>query len=469
MGRETAPPASSSAPVLAILPFMSAPESAQYLGDGISQDLINSLSQLPQLKVIARTTTLRYSTDRVDVPTLRRELGVDAFVSGRILHQNDMLVVQAELTNAIDGTQIWGHRYNKRLSDIFAVQEEIARDIANNLRLRLSPRDDAGLSRRYTSNIDAYRQYLQGRAFAQRRTPAGLQESIGYYEKAIALDKNYALAFTGLADVYTNLISRGLMPIATGRQLAREAATTALALDSALAEAHAAAGQLRVFAAPYDFAAGEAALRRAIELSPSAPTAYQYLGVALLEQGRLDEGLKQWEAVRDLDPLSPFINHLIAYAQILKRDYPRALAVQRQANQLGPPFSTFMEIEIYLQAGALAEALAEIERLTPGRENDPYLRYSRAMLSASQIPSVKARAAARQFEQAMAGNPALLHLAARVYLIAGDHDSALALMNRALDAEAIPIFYKDSPLWDPLRADPRFSALLRRMGIPATG
>lgn len=232
--RHASSPAAGTSTVLAILPFVSADPSTQYLGDGISLDLINSLSQLPQLRVIARTTTLRYNGDRVDVPALRRDLGVDVVVTGRVLLQNDMLVVQADLTNALDGSQIWGDRYNKRLSDIFAAQEEIARDIAGKLRLRLSTRDAAGLSRRYTSNIDAYRHYLQGRSYAQRRTPADLKESIAHYERAIALDRSYALAYTGLVDAYINLTNRGFIALSEGRRRAREAATTALELDAEL-------------------------------------------------------------------------------------------------------------------------------------------------------------------------------------------------------------------------------------------
>ncbi len=224
-----------------------------------------------------------------------------------------------------------------------------------------------------------------------------------------------------------------------------------------------------MFGAPYDFVTGDAELRRAIELSPSSAIAYQYLGVSLIEQGRLDEGLKSWQTARDLDPLSPFLGHLLAYAHLLKRDYPRALAVQRQANQLGPAFSTHNEIEIYIHNRAFGEALAEIDRLTPGRERDPYLRYSRAMLAAAQQRRVEALAVARRFEQETASTIALAHLAARVYLIAGDHDHTFAVMNRALDAGGIAIFFKDSPLWDPVRVDPRFAELLRRMGVPRSG
>lgn len=274
------------------------------------------------------------------------------------------------------------------------------------------------------------------------------------------------MAYTGLTDAYTNLIARGFMPIAEGRQKARDAASTALQLDPDLAEAHAAVGQVHVYAAPYDFATGEPALRRAIELSPSWAIAYQFLGAALLEQGRIDEALKQWETARELDPLSSFIARLVAYAHFVRRDYPLALTLLRQANQLGPQFSTYWEIEIYTQNGAFDEALAEVNRLTPGRERDLYLQFSRALLFAAQKRSADALAIAATLEEAARSNMASGHLIARIHLATGDRDRAFEWMNRTLDAGAVPIFYKDSPLWDSVRTDQRFVALLRRMGVP---
>jgi len=462
LGRSPGP---SGVRALAILPFVADQASADYLGDGISDTLINSLSQLPQLKVMARTTTFRYKGAQPDWQAVRRDLNVDAIVSGRVVQQGDTLVVQADLTNAVDGTQIWGQRYSRKLVDLFSVQEEIAKEIATSLRLRLTEHEAAGLSKRYTDNIEAYRNYVLGRQFAQRRTPRDLQAAVGYYEQAIAQDARYALAFAGLTDAYTLLSSRGYLPLDEARRKARDAATTALTLDPDLAEAHAAVGQVHVYVAPYDFETGDRALRRAIELSPSWSIAHQYLGVSLHEQGRLDEALREWETAHNLDPLSGFVGHLLAYSHFLRRDFSRALGLQRQANQLGPAFSMFYEIEIYVQSGAFAEALAEIDRLTPGREDDPYLRYSRARLLAAQNRRAEALAIARQFEPTSATGVVFAHLAARIHLALGDVDRAFELMDQALKEGGIPIFYKDAPLWDPVRRDERFVRLLRGIGV----
>ncbi|MGH9387944.1 MAG: hypothetical protein ACRD2N_27110 [Vicinamibacterales bacterium] len=204
------------------MPFTSTEPGTEYLGEGISESLINSLSQFPRLKVIARTTTFRYRGASVDTQAIRRELGVDAIVSGRVVQQSGALVVQAELTNAIDGTTMWGERYSRQLVDVFAVQEEIAREIASKLSLRLSGREAAGLSKRYTSNIDAYRNSMLGHQSAQRRTPGDLQSALAHYEQAIALDSRYALAYAGLTDAYVNLASRGVIAPAIGRAKAHD-------------------------------------------------------------------------------------------------------------------------------------------------------------------------------------------------------------------------------------------------------
>ena len=241
--------------VLAILPFVTDATPSDYLGDGISESVINSLSQLPQLKVLARTTTFRYRGGNVDLSALRKELGVDAVVTGRVVHQGESLVVSAELTNAADGSQIWGQRYsNHRLADVFAVQEAIAREIAGGLKLGLAGRE-AGFSKRYTEDVEAYRLYVVGRERAQRRTVADLQAAADLYRQAIARDQRYALAWAGLTDTYILLGARGALPAAESRTLASEAASRAYAIDPELAEANAASGQIDAYLAPFDFEA----------------------------------------------------------------------------------------------------------------------------------------------------------------------------------------------------------------------
>ncbi len=460
------PAADASIRVLAILPLAAADASSEYLGDGISENIINSLSQLPELKVLARTTTFRYRGATVDTAALRRDLQVDAVLTGRVVQQGDSLVVSAELTNTADGAQIWGKRYNNRtLADVFAVQEEIARDIATGLRVELAGRD-ARFSRRETDDVEAYREYVVGREYAQRRTVADLEAAIDHYRRAIARDDRYALAWAGLTDAYIILAARGGLQPADGRRLAMEAAERALAIDPTLAEANAAVGQTKVYAAPFDFEGGDQALRRAIELNPGWAIAHQFIAVSLLEQGRLDEGIRELETAHELDPLSGFITRFLAFGHALKGDDARAMSIYRSAASLGPPFATNWDVDLYRQANALDEGLAELARTSPGREADPYIRFSRAGLQAAKGNRTEALPVAQEFERLSASNPAWATFAARLYMILGDYDRGLEMLNLAIDTQAVPIFYKDQPLWRPVRQDARFQAALGRMRIP---
>ena len=452
--------------VLAILPLASADASSEYLGDGISESVINSLSQLPELKVLARTTTFRYRGATVDPSVLRRELGVDAILTGRVVQQGELLIVSAELTNTADGAQIWGQRYsNRKLADVFAVQEQIARDIAAGLKLGLAGREKR-FAKRYTDDVEAYRMYVIGRERAQRRTVADLEAAADYYRRAIDRDARYPLAWAGLTDTYILLSARGALQSSEGRRLATEAAERALMIDPDLAEANAALGQLKVYLAPFDFASGDRALRHAVELNPGWAIAHQFLAVSLLEQGRLEEGVRELETAHALDPLSGFITRFLAFAHTLRGDDARAITVYRSAASLGPAFATNWDADLYRQAGVPDEGLAELARTSQGRESDPYVRLNRAMLQAAKGNRTEALAVAREFEQLSASNPAWLNFAARIYIALGEHDRGLDLLNRAIDAEAMSIFYKDQPAWRPVRHDARFQAALRRMHVP---
>jgi Tfp pilus assembly protein PilF len=402
----------------------------------------------------------------VDLSALRKELGVDAVVTGRVVQQGESLVVSAELTNAADGSQMWGQRYiNRRLADVFAVQEAIAREIAGGLKLGLAGRE-AGFSKRYTEDVEAYRLYVVGRERAQRRTVVDLQAASGLYRQAIARDQRYALAWAGLTDTYVLLGARGALPAAESRTLASEAASRAYAIDPELAEANAASGQIDAYLAPFDFQAADRKLRRAIELNPGLAITHQFLAVSLIEQGRLDEGVAVLEVARELDPLSGFITRFLAFAHLLRGDATRAMTLYRSAAPLGPAFATNWDAELYQGEAAVDEGLAELERASQNREAEPYLLVNKAVLLAAKGDRARAQQLVAEFEQGMASNPALGNFAARIRIALGDYDRGLALLSAVIDANAMTIFYKDQPLWKPIRRDERFQALLRRMRIP---
>jgi eukaryotic-like serine/threonine-protein kinase len=450
---------------LAILPFVnaSADPNAEYLGDGITESLINSFSQLPQLKVIAGTTAFRYKGKDTDAQTVGRDLRVDAIITGRVIQHGDTLIVQADLLNTADGSQVWGERYSRRLSDIFAVQEQIAKEISGKLLVRLTGEKAQGFYEHYTENIRAYQNYLQGRSAARRRTPEDLFTAISYYGKAIEEDSNYALAYAGLADAYMALTTRLYIAPDEGQRKAEEAATKALSLNENLAEAHAAVGQIDIVFARKDFPAGDRELRRAIELIPSLAAPHHFLAVSLLEQGRLDEGVNESLKARELDPLAPIIARQVAYNCVLKRDYQRALELLRQSNELGPPFSLGSEIEIYIQNRLLNEALDELEKAQRDRKDEPLLIASTGMVYAAQGRRAEALQIIQKLEQM---SPTPTQWIAKIYATLNEKELALRWLERGVESGAIFVFFKDAPIWDPIRSDPRFAELLRRMNMP---
>ncbi|PYI95024.1 MAG: hypothetical protein DME98_18005 [Verrucomicrobia bacterium] len=292
---------------IAVLPFdnQNRDPDTDYLSDGIPESIIHSLSQLPQLRVMARSTVFSYKGKDVDPRKVGNDLGVGAVLMGRLIQQGDNLAIRTELVNVADGTELWGQQYNRKLADVFAVQEEIATEISEKLRLKLSGAERQQLAKRPTENLKAFQYYMQGQSSAQRRTREDLLSAIRYYERAIGEDPNYALAYAGLADAYTSLGVYGYIAPIEGRRKTDENARKALALDENLAEAHAALGLPHTFFAPYNFSQGDRELRRATELSPSLAIAHFYLGTSFARQGRLDESIEEYLKARELDPLGP--------------------------------------------------------------------------------------------------------------------------------------------------------------------
>jgi len=329
---------------LAVLPFanVGADPQTEYLADGVPESIINSLSQLPKLHVLARSTVFRFKGRDVDPQKVGHDLGVQAVLTGRVHQRGDTLVVNAELMEVTTGSQLWGQQYNRRLADVFAVQEEIAKEISERLRVRLSSAERQQMAKRPTENLRAFQYYMQGRSYAQRRAREDLLTAIIYCEKAIEEDRNYALAYAGFADAYFGLGVRGHIAPIEGWRKGEEAARKALALDDNLAEAHAALGQAYTQFATSNFSLGDRELRRAIELSPSLAMAHQYLGISLMRQGRLDEGLAEYLKARELDPLSSIIARGLALPYYLKRDYGRALDDQRQLKFFSTTIKTLL-------------------------------------------------------------------------------------------------------------------------------
>jgi serine/threonine-protein kinase len=452
---------------LAVLPFrpLVVRDRNEALEMGMADSVITRLSGLAGIEVRPLSAVRQYTELTQDPSEAGRQVRVDAVLDGSIQRSGGRVRVTVRLVRVVDGRQLWADQFDEEFRDIFAVQDSISERVTGELALKMTGEEKKRLTKRYTENLPAYQSYLQGRLHALRLTRTDLFAALRNYERAIEADASYALAYAGLADVYSNMVSRGYISTGEGRSKAFAMAQKALSIDLDLAEAHVAVGQVHTFSAPFDFAAGDRALRRAISLSPRLAIAHHFLAVSLLEQGRLDESLDEWRKARELDPLSPRTARAFAYAYVLKRDYARALDLLRQARELGPAFTISREVEIYIQSGTLDEALAELEKAGTGRANDPLVLFSTGMVYAAQGRRAEALRVADTLEKMSGASLTLADLIARIHATLGDTSAALLWLQRGLKAGAIPIFYKDAPLWDNARAHGDFAVLLRQMGI----
>jgi TolB-like protein/Flp pilus assembly protein TadD len=461
---------STPAKSIAVLPFENQNRDpyTEYLCDGIPESIINSLSELPKLKVMSRNSVFHYKGKEMDAQTIGKELKVQTLLTGRLRQQGDGLTIGVELINAQDNSQLWGQQYNRKLADVFAVQEEIAREVSQKLRLKLTGAEEEQLAKRPTENLKAFQYYMQGRTAMQRRTSADMLMAVRHYEKALEEDPNYALAYAGLSDAYANSGYYGSVAPVEGRRKAEEAARKALALDPNLAEAHAALGLAYIGFAPSNFALGEKELRRAMELNPSLALAHYSLGLSFIRQGRLDEAIVELRKARELDPLSSVIARAVAIPYYFKRDYKRAFELVGEANELGPPLSATWEIGLYIKNGSLNEAFAEIEKAKAVRKDDPLLIYSTGMAYAASGKQAEALQSIKDLETISGASLSTAHWIAKIYATLNDKEMAFSWLERGLATGALGVFYTDEPVWDPIRDDPRFAALVAKMVVPET-
>jgi adenylate cyclase len=455
---------------IAVLPFenQNRDPDTDYLCDGIPESIINSLSELPKLKVMSRNSVFHYKGKQTDAQRVGKELKVQTLLTGRVRQRGDGLTIGVELINAQDNSQVWGQQYNRKLADVFAVQEEIAKEVSAKLRLKLTGAEQEQLAKRPTENLKAFQYYMQGRTAAQRRTNADLLASVSYYEKALEEDGKYALAYAGLADAYANLGYYGSIAPIEGRRKAEEAARKALELDDKLAEAHAALGLVYIGFAPSNFSVGDKELRHAIELSPNLAVARYNLGLSLIRQGRLDEASAELMKARALDPLSSVIARAVVIPYYFKRDYPRAFELLREANELGPALSATWEIGLFIRSGSLNEAFAEIEKAKGVRKNDPLFIYSTGMAYAASRNQAAALQSIIELEAISGASLSTAHWIAKIYATLNDKEMAFSWLDRGLATGALGVFYKDEPVWDPIRDDPRFAVLVGKMVVPET-
>ncbi|HYH84914.1 MAG TPA: hypothetical protein VEX60_05480, partial [Pyrinomonadaceae bacterium] len=311
---------------IAVLPFanQSQDQETEYLSDGLTESIINSLAQLPNLRVIPRSSVFRYKGQETDPLAAGRQLGVRAVLVGRVMQRADGLTVSAELVDVRDNKQIWGERYDRKLSDLLPLRQEISRQITERLKLGMTGEEQKRVTRDYTADTEAYRLYLRGRYYWNKRTPEDLQTALDFFQKAIDKDPSYALAYAGLADTYNVVSSYGVMHPRESYPRAKAAAERALAMDDTLAEAHTA---LATSLASYDWdwAAAEREFRRALELNAKYPAAHYFYSYSLLTpMGRHEEAVSEMRKAQEYEPLSLIVNTNLGWALIYAGRYKEA-------------------------------------------------------------------------------------------------------------------------------------------------
>ena len=452
---------------IAVMPFVNESGNAdvEYLSDGMTETLIRSLSQLPNLNVKARSSVFRYKGKATDAKTIGKELGVQAILNGRVSQRGDQLTLSLELIDAQTENVIWTDQYDRKSSDLVSLQNEIARDVLSKLKTRLSGVDTQKLAKTYTANAEAYRLYLQGRFYWNKREEKDFRKALEYYHQAIALDPNYALAYAGLADTYALLSSFGFMPPAEAVPQAREFANRALSLDGSMAEPHTTLGyELLIYG--YDLAGAEREFKRSIELNPNYATAHQWYSEMLTDMGRFDEALAEIRRALEIEPLSLPINWDYGRFLYMSRRYDESLAQHKKTIDLDPSFArTHRTIaEIYRVRGDYANAVEERAK---------FFDLIGQSQNAALIRATFAKDGWLGFARLVTAENSPLKdsnnnwVVAKAYVDLGQKDKAFAELNKAYESRLSSLCWvRVEPQLDPLRSDPRYQDLLRKMNFP---
>jgi serine/threonine-protein kinase len=455
---------------IAVIPFVNENRdpSAEWISDGLTESIINKLTQVPNLKVIARSSVFRYKGQDIEPITIGKKLGVRAVLAGRLTQRGDTMLISAELIDIRDNKQLWGEQYERRLTDMLSVQREIAREITNNLRPTLSGVDMSRMNKQYTANSEAYDLYLKGRFYWNKRTPSDMQKAISFFEEAAEKDPNYAMAYSGVADSYALLTAYTTEPPRQLMPKAKAAALKALALDDNLAEAHASLGQITAYY-DYDFPTAEREYRRAIDLNPNYATAHQWFAELLSAMKRNDEALAEIQRALELDPFSVIMHRIYADILVSGRRYDEAIRQYQVAIDLDPnfPASHYFLGRAYEAKGMYDDAVRSYTRASElgsvlkdvlVKTNDVYKKSGWKAYVQFNLDQLVLNAPQRRY-------PAFM--IATFYARLGRDDEALTWLEKGYEERdgrmmVISIAFE----FDRLRSDPRFKDLVHRIGLP---
>jgi serine/threonine-protein kinase len=452
---------------VAVLPFVNASgnPNSNYLSEGISDSIIDNLSQLPGLKVSAPSAVSRYKDKPIDPTAIGHDLHVRGVVTGQLIQHGDTIVIRAALTDVKRGTQIWGQQYERKQSDVLGMQREMSEEISSQLRWHLTGEERKRLTRRNADTNEAYQLYLKGHYFITRyNNDDAIRRGIGYLNDAIAHDPSYALAYAGLADAYYNL-SNLYLPPNEAMPRAREAARRALAIDDSLAEAHASLALVKTWY-EFDYAGGEHELQRAIALNPNDADIHRKYGDLLLALGQFDRGLAEDRRAEQLDPLSVYASWDVGRALFFARRYDDAMVQAQRTVELDDhyAYSYFLIAEIYVARGEFDKASEAVAKAIQLGDRKPLL--------VSYLGYVNARAGRRAEAQRaideLQARPGLYWplFVARVRVALGQNDETIKLLEQLYNdrSESI-VWLKVDPTFDTLHGDPRFTALLKKVGM----
>ena len=456
---------------LAILPLtnQSGDFDLEYLSEGITEALINNLSRLTKLRVMARSTVFRYQGREVqDAQQVGLELGVRAVLNGRMLKRGDSLIIKLELVDTNDGAHLWGEQYTRELSDMLTLERDISTEISDHLRLKLNSAQKKSLTKGVTENSEAYQLYLKGRYHWNKRTEEGIKKSIEYFELAIALDPKFGLAYAGLADSYNLMASYSTKPLATPFLRAKATALKALSLDDKLAEAHAALAAVKLWR-EFDWEAAERGFRKAIQMNPSYPTAHLWLALYLAAMERMDEGLSEIKLALELDPLSRVINLNLARIFHFARAFDDSIQQCRKTIEMYPDYIiAHRRLGMsYGEKGMFEEAEAEFKKALALSENDSETMSAMAYAYAMAGRTEDARKILDRLNEIAKETYVSPYSLARIHVGLDQLDEAFEYLEKTYqERHGILTYLKVEPIFDRLRSDPRFADLLRKMGLP---
>lgn len=448
---------------MAVLPFVNvnADPRREYLSDGIAESLITSLAQLPNLRVTSRNSAFRYKGRETDAQTVGRELKVQAVLMGRVAETDDLLSISVELVETSDDQHIWGAQYIRKPADVFAAQETIVREIAEQLRLELTGHERQLLARRHPQNSEAYLFYLKGRYHFNKLTIEGVQKGIEYFQQAVAKDPNYALAYAGLGDCHNYLASR---------DEAKKAVRKALELDESLGEAHATLGFYH-FLYDWDFAGAKQEFERALELSPNYAEAHHWHAIYLANLGRHVEAEGEARRAVELDPLSLLMNMTPAMNFYLARQYDLAIEQLQRVIEMEPNFAAARSVlgAVLVQKALYPEAVAEFQKVLELIKGAAIVETSvKAIMGHAYARWGKRSEAANLLEEVTLAGTASPYTIAGVHAALGEGDAAFESLNQAFEQHDLQLVsLKVDPTLDGVRSDPRFAELVGRVGLPS--